>query len=172
VPKLSSLREQSWYALRVRSGHEKAIARVLRDRGYIEFLPLYSSVRRWSDRLEKLEVPLFPGYMFCQFAPGERTTIVKIPGIKDVVGMGRTPYPVDVAEITALQAVVRSGLLMQPWPFLKVGQRVVICEGPLRHIEGILKEIQGDHRLIVSVTLLQRSVAVSVQRTWVRPIAA
>lgn len=163
--------EHSWYALRIRTGHEKAIARVLRERGYTEFLPLCTSIRRWSDRVEKLERPLFPGYMFCQFDRVDLSTLLKIPGVKEVVG-GRSPCPVADAEIASLQAVVRSGLLVQPWPFLRVGQRVLIRQGPLRNVEGILEKIQGEHHLIVSITLLQRSVGVSVERTWIQPVAA
>jgi transcription antitermination factor NusG len=114
-----------------------------------------------------LEFPLFPGYIFCHFDLANRLPLLTIPGVKEIVGMGKLPYPVDENEITVLQNVVESGLLLRPWPFLKVGQRVMIREGPLRN--GILAEIRGDYKLVVSITLLQRSVAVGVDRAWVHP---
>ena len=160
-----------WYALRIRAGHEKASAHALRCRGLEEFLPVYTSVRRWSDRSKEIEMPLFPGYVFCRFDLAERVSVLTTQGVREIVGIGRDPYAVDENEINVLQTVVKSGLLRQPWPFLKVGEHVIIREGPLRNINGILAEIRGDHKLIVSITLLQRSVAVSVERAWVKPLA-
>jgi len=159
-----------WYALRVRTSHEKAVACLLRHKGFNEFLPLYASCRRWSDRIQQIDLPLFPGYVFCRFNAQDRLPILTTPGIVHVVGLGRIPEPVDEREITALQSVVESGLLMQPWPFLKVGQRVVIEQGPLRNVEGILKEAKGSRNLIISITLLQRSVSVCIERAGVRPL--
>jgi transcription antitermination factor NusG len=156
--------------LRVRAGHEKAAARALRQRGYIEFLPLYASMRRWSDRRQEIELPLFPGYIFCHFDLLNRLALLMVPAVKEIVGIGKTPHPVDENEITVLQRAVESGALLKPWPFLKVGQRVIIQEGPLRNIEGILAEIRGEYKLVLSVSLLQRSVAVCVDRTFVHPL--
>ena len=160
-----------WYALRVRTSREKSVACLLRHKGFNEFLPLYASCRRWSDRIQQIDLPLFPGYVFCRFNALDRLPILTTPGIVHVVGLGHIPEPVDEREITALQSVVASGLLMQPWPFLKVGQRVVIEQGPLRNVEGILKEEKGIRNLIISITLLQRSVSVCIERTGVRPLA-
>lgn len=160
-----------WYALRVRTSREKSVACLLRHKGFNEFLPLYASCRRWSDRIQQIDLPLFPGYVFCRFNAQDRLPILTTPGVVHVVGMGTTPEPVDEGEITSLQSVVESGLLMQPWPFLKVGQRVVIEHGPLRNVEGILKEVKGSRNLIISITLLQRSVGVCIERTGVRPLA-
>jgi transcription antitermination factor NusG len=159
-----------WYALRVRTSREKSVSCLLRHKGFHEFLPLYAICRRWSDRIQQVDLPLFPGYVFCRFNAQNRLPILTTPGVVHVVGMGPTPEPVDEGEITALQSVVESGLLMQPWPFLKVGQRVVIEDGPLRNVEGILKDVKGSRNLIISITLLQRSVSVCIERTGVRPL--
>jgi transcription antitermination factor NusG len=164
--------DDAWYALRVKPRHEKSTAGFLRNKGYTEFLPLYTSTRRWSDRIQKVEMPLFPGYLFCRFDFGDRLPILKTPGVLHIVGMGQLAHPVHEHEITALQAVVKSGLLMQPWPFLKVGQRVIIQDGPLRNVEGLVADIRDQRHLIVSITLLQRSVAVCIERNWIRPMAA
>lgn len=161
----------SWYALRVRSRYENTVATHLQGRGYKPLVPLYKCRRRWSDRLKEIELPLFPGYVLCQFNPLNRLPILSIPGVVHVVGVGRTPVSIDESEIAAIQAAVKSGLPSQPWPFLQVGQRVRIEYGPLCGLEGILSNFRGRQRLVISVTLLQRSVSVQVDGAWVRPIS-
>lgn len=158
-----------WYALQVASRCEKAVASGLVLRGYSEFLPLFRSRRRWSDRFQDVDLPLFPGYVFCRLDIDRRLPALLIPGVVRVVGLGKMPIPVEDHEISAVQAVVKSGLLAQPWPFLKAGQTVTIEEGPLRNVIGILTEINGSDHLIVSITLLQRSLAVAIPRRSVRP---
>jgi len=93
-----------------------------------------------------------------------------IPGVSLIVGMGKTPVAIDEIEIAAIQAAVKSGLPSQPWPFVKIGQRVRIEHGPLCGLEGVLLDFRGRHRLVLSVTLLQRSIAVQVEDAWVAPI--
>jgi transcription antitermination factor NusG len=159
-----------WYALYVCSHREKAVLDGLAHRDYQAFLPLYRTRRRWSDRYQDLDLPLFPGYVFCRLDLSNRLPVLMVPGVTRIVGLGKRPIPVDPDEIAAIQAAVSSGLLLQPWPFLKVGQAVAIEEGPLRNVRGILSEVHGEHHLIVSVSLLQRSVAVSMPRRWIRPI--
>ncbi len=160
-----------WFALHVRPRHEKTAAAALKSKGFEEFLPLYACFRRWSDRLKRVEAPLFPRYVFCRFAPRESRTVLATPGVLSVVGFGKRPIPVADQEIHALQAIVASGLPAEPWPFLQVGQLVRMDAGPLSGLEGILLDFKSGHRLIVSVTLLQRSVAVEIERLWVRPIS-
>jgi transcription antitermination factor NusG len=164
--------EHPWYALQVKTQKEKLVASILRNRGYTDFLPLYTCTRQWSDRIQKMELPLFPGYLFCRFDFNQRLPILTTPGVINVVRLGSQPQPVPQHEIAALETVVRSGMLLRPWPFLKAGQRVVIQEGPLRNVEGLLSEIKGHNQLIVSISLLQRSVAVNIERACVRPIAS
>ncbi len=160
-----------WFALQTRCRYESFVAKQLRHKGYEIFLPLYECRRRWSDRIKELELPLFPGYVFCRFNPLVRLPILMTPGVIQVVGVGKSPIPVDDADIADIQTAVRSGLPRQPWPFLQIGQRVRVERGPLCGLEGILLNIKGRDRLILSVTLLQRSVAVEVEDSWVSPIA-
>lgn len=141
-------------------------------KGYEALLPLYRSRRRWSDRIKELDLPLFDGYVFCRLNPEHRLPVLTIPGVLHFVGTGKAPIAVPDAEIAALQAVMRSGAAAEPWPHLRVGQRIRIDRGPLRNLEGILVEVKGRSRLVVSVSLLQRSVAVEVDRDWVDPILA
>jgi transcription antitermination factor NusG len=159
-----------WYALRVKSRHENTVASHVHARGFESFLPLYKSRCRWSDRFKDSELPLFPGYVFCRFDPLNRLPILSIPGVVCPVAVGRIPVPIDDAEIAAIQAAVKPGVRSRPWPYLQTGQRVRIEHGPLCGIEGILVEFKGHERLIVSVTLLQRSLAAEVEENWVRPL--
>ncbi len=159
-----------WFALQTRCRYEGFVAKQLRHKGYEILLPLYTCRRRWSDRIKELELPLFPGYVFCRFNPLDRLPILVTPGVIQVVGIGKIPTPVDDAEIAAIQTAVQSGLPRQPWPFLQIGQRVRVECGPLCGLEGIFVDFKGRHRLVLSVTLLQRSVAVEVDGAWVIPI--
>ena len=156
-----------WFALQARSSQEAGVGHQLSGQGYEWFLPLYKLRKRWSDRIKQVEAPLFPGYLFCRFDPQKRLPILKTPGVIQIVGYNRAPTPIEEAEIDAIQTLVASGLPNQPWPFLETGDRVRIESGPLRGLEGILVEFKGNHRLVVSVTLLQRSVAVELDSALV-----
>ena len=100
-----------WFALRVKSRSEKIVSTIVRYKGFEEFLPLYQSRRRWSDRFKSVELPLFPGYVFCRVDPEHRLPLLTIPGVLDFVRIGRVPAPIDTAEIAAIQTAIGSGLL-------------------------------------------------------------
>jgi transcription antitermination factor NusG len=159
-----------WFALQVRSRYENIVVAHLDGKGYECFLPLHKSRRRWSDRFTEIEQPLFPGYVFCRLDPLNRFPIIVTPGVILIVGLGKTPVPIQEAEIAAIQAAVKAGLPSQPWPFLQIGQRVRIENGPLCGLDGILVDFKGHHRLLLSVTLLQRSIAVQVEHACVTPL--
>jgi len=161
-----------WYALQVRTQHERGVADFLRGGGFDWFLPLYKCRKRWSDRVKEVEVPLFPGYLFCRFNSNDRLPILKTPGVIQIVGYNRKPVEIDEAEIGAIRTLVESGMASQPWPYLHVGDRVQIESGPLQGMSGILTNFKGKHRLIVSITLLQRAVAVEIDGALVTPIGA
>jgi transcription antitermination factor NusG len=161
-----------WYALRVRPNYEKPVAAALRGKGFREFLPLVQRRRQWSDRVKVMDLPLFPGYLFCRLNLEERMPLLTTPGFLYLVGVGKNPEPVDESEIAAIQCVLRSGLVVTPWPSLVVGQRVQLRHGPLRGLEGVLTKIANQHRMYVSVTLLKRSISVEVAPEWIHPIDA
>src|ERR1035437_10286908 len=131
VETAAGFRNQFWYALRVKPRYEKTTALALRMRGFEEFVPLPLVRRRWSDRVKELEEPFFPGYVFCRFNAEKRLPVLITPGVLSVIGMGKTPAPVEDAEIAALQTVVASRCRTQTWPYLAVGQMVRIEAGPL-----------------------------------------
>lgn len=163
--------EYPWFALRIRSRFEKTTSTVLRSKGFEDFSPLYRSRRNWSDRVKEIELPLFPGYLFCRFNPLDRFPVLSTPGVVSVVGIGKVPQPVEEHEIEQIQSILASGIPAQPWPFLTIGQKVRISNGSLAGLEGLLVNIKNGFRLVVSVTLLQRSVAVEIDRESVEPVS-
>jgi transcription antitermination factor NusG len=160
-----------WFAVHVRTRHETAIASFLAAKGYEQFVPLYKFKKRWSDRIKVMDAPLFPGYLFCRFDPQYRLPILKTPGVIQIIGYNRIPTPIDETEINAIQTVIASGLQTQPWPFLTVGQEVRIESGSLRGLNGLVVKMKENHRLVVSVTLLRRSVAVEIDSALVEPFS-
>jgi transcription antitermination factor NusG len=159
--------QHPWFALQVRTRHEVGVANYLLGQGYESFLPLYKCRKRWSDRIKEVQTPLFPGYLFCRFDAQDRLPIMKTPGVMQIVGVNRVPVAVDESEISAIQTLAGTGLPNQPWPFLQVGERVRIESGSLCGIEGILMDFKGSHRLVLSITLLQRSVSVEIDCAFV-----
>jgi transcription antitermination factor NusG len=161
-----------WFALQVRMRHEAGVADHLKGKGYEWFLPLYKARRRWSDRVKEVDAPLFPGYLFCRFNPYNRLPILKTPGVTQIVGYNHVPVPVDEEEIEAIRRLVASGVPNFPCAYLEVGSKVRIEAGALRGLEGILTELKGKRRLVLSITLLQRSVAVEIDSDAVSVVHA
>lgn len=161
-----------WYAVRVKSNREWTVAAAARGKGVEEFVPRYRVRRQWSDRVKEVELPLFAGYVFCRLDARERLPVLTIPGVVGFVGTREGPLPVDDGEIAALKQIAGAGVAAAPWPYLEAGQRVRIVRGPLRGVEGILAVVKSDYRLVVSVTILQRSVAVEVDRDAIVPVGS
>jgi transcription antitermination factor NusG len=158
-----------WYALAVQPRKEKATARSLQAKGYECFLPMYSIRRKWSDRVKNVECPLFTGYLFCRLDARLRLPLLKVPTVVSILGLGKEPEPIPDSEIEALQTVCRAGVRVVPHPFLNAGGKVRIREGPLAGVEGILLDAKQS-TLILSITLLQRSVSVEIESEWVAPV--
>jgi transcription antitermination factor NusG len=158
-----------WFAIHVRSNFEHLVSNQLEAKDFTVFLPQYKMRRRWADRVKVIDRPLFPGYLFCRLDCACPLPVLTTPGVAAIVGAGRRPIPVDPNEIAAVQAVVASGVAAQPYPFLKAGQRVYLERGPLAGLEGMIVSLRKEYRLVVSVSLLQRSLSVEVDRDWIRP---
>jgi len=154
-----------WYALKVRPRFEGMVAGSLSYKGYDLFLPTYKSKRHWSDRTKVLDLPLFPGYLFCRFDLQTRLPILTTPGVNSIVGAGRSPQAVDESEIEAIRTVVQSGVAYEPYAYLPVGQLVRVEDGALHGLTGIVTDHKNDSRLIISVSLLMRSVSVEIDRS-------
>jgi transcription termination/antitermination protein NusG len=159
-----------WFALQVRPKYEDLTSTLLQQKGYEGFAPRVdmrrptgsaSSERRRHRRL------LYPGYVFCRFNPVIRAPIVTTPGVIGIVGCGRTPVSISDQEITNIQLIEKSGVAAYPWPFLKIGARVEIVDGPLRGSRGILLRKRSIDRLVVSIDVLNRSAAAELEASWV-----
>jgi transcription antitermination factor NusG len=166
----SSLSADRWYAIYVRSRHEKTVENSLRLKGYSVFSPSYRTKRKRVDRIAEIEVALFPGYVFCQFDANKRLPILMTPGVVGVVGRGNRAEPVDDTEIVSIRTVALSGRPVQPWPFLRIGQPIRLQAGPLAGAEGIFLRVKDECHLVVSITLLQRAVSVVIEKESVAPL--
>jgi len=136
-------------------------------KGLDAFLPLYLARNKWSDRIREVQLPLFPGYVFCRFEPNRRTPVLSTPGVFGIVQFGRDPAAVAPSEIESLQHLMRSGLMVEPWPRVEIGQLVEVNNGPITGCRGVVVEIKKKLRLVLSITLLHRSVLVELDREWV-----
>jgi transcription antitermination factor NusG len=163
-------RQWPWFAIQVRTGRENCATLALENTGYECYLPAAKCIRQWSDRTKEIQVPLFAGYIFCRMNPFDRRPVLMAPGVIQTVGVGKTPTPVDEEEITAIQHVGKSGLPVMPWPYVQVGCLARIEEGPLRGLTGIVVKIKSGFKLVLSVSLLQRSVAVEVDCRWINEV--
>jgi transcription antitermination factor NusG len=157
-----------WFALQTRSNFERVTATILEGKGFEVYCPSFRSRRRWSDRVKEVEQPLFPGYIFCRFDPDVRLPVLITPGVVSIVGRARTPEPVPDEEIRSVQQIMRSGVVAGPWPFLQVGEKVIIEKGCLAGTQGILLKFKSCHRIVVSISLLQRSIAAEIDLDSVR----
>jgi transcription antitermination factor NusG len=158
-----------WFALQVRTRWESSTAVLLSGKGYQSLLPTYQK-KCWNGGRREVSAPLFPGYVFCQFDVQNRLPILVTPGVIAVVSRGRVPIPVDDTEIASIQTIASSGFQAEPWPYLELGQRIRIEGSGLKGLEGILINFKGNHRIVVSVSLLRRSVALEIDRSCVTPV--
>jgi transcription antitermination factor NusG len=159
--------ETAWYALYIRHQHEKTVADILSRKGFEVFLPLYSAIHRWKDRNKQLSLPLYPGYVFVYDDLARKLPILTTPGVHSIVGMAGCPEPIPDFEILAVKRVMESSLAVEPHPFLQCGDRVRVLRGPLEGIVGILVRKKNAFRLVLSVEMLMKSVAVEIDAALV-----
>jgi transcription termination/antitermination protein NusG len=153
-----------WYAIRTRSRHEKVAARELEVQGISVFLPLVTSVRQWSDRRAKVEIPLFPGYAFVRvaYSSGDRIRVLKANGVVSFVGPSAAGASIPNEQIDAIRAILLGKIPIKDHPFLKVGQRIRVLGGSLNVVEGILVGFKGARSLVISVEPIQRSLSIGI----------
>jgi transcription antitermination factor NusG len=142
----------------------------LEGKGFEVCLPVYQVESRKTRGVQILRVPLFAGYVFSRFDLCNRLPILTVPGVVNIVGFGTEGQPVDPVEMEAVLALVKTDSHVMPYPYLPIGQRIRVQAGPLRSVEGVVVEHRDGKRLVVSVTLLQRSIAVDVEREWLMPL--
>ncbi len=159
-----------WFALAVKSLHEHAVAQCLEFKAFDVYLPVKRDIRRWSDRLTTIERPLFPGYVFCRLDCARRVEVLRTPGVRSIVTFGGKVTPISDVEIERVCIMLASGHAVEPWPFLNAGQRVRVHSGPFIGIEGILVAVRDSCRVVISLELLQRSVAVQIDPSCLAPV--
>jgi transcription antitermination factor NusG len=155
--------EPRWYAAYTSANHEKRAALQLVQRSVEHFLPLYESVRRWKDRRMKLQMPLFPGYIFVRLALRDRLQVLQVPGVARLVGFNGMPCALPDSEIEAMQTCLERKASLEPHPYVQIGRRVRVKCGPLAGLEGIVVRKKNRVRFVISLDLIQRSVAVEVE---------
>jgi len=163
------LAEPHWYAAYTCAQHEKRVAEQLKERAVEQFLPLYASVRRWKDRRMRLELPLFPGYVFVFLALRDRLSVLQVPGVVHLVSFGGHPARLDADQMETLRKGLKE-LRAEPHPYLTVGRRVRIRSGPLQGTEGILLRKKNILRMVLSLELIMCSVAAEVDAADVEPL--
>ena len=170
---MSAVQNQaSWYAVSTKSRQEKVIASMLDYLAVANFLPLINEERRWSDRKQMVAMPLFQGYVFVRIpTSGEfQLRVLKVPGVVDFVRSRTGPLTIPDREIEDVRAVLAHGVGCSPCPFLKAGDRVRVVRGALAGIEGTLIRSGSQSKLVISIEMIQRSIAASVAQSDVEPV--
>jgi transcriptional antiterminator NusG len=165
------LARDSWFAVHVTPQHETKVAILLEYKGYEQFLPTYKVRRNWADRVKLIEQPLFPGYVFCRVKEAVFGLLRTTPGVIRIVGVAGRPLRVPDEEIKAVYQAIQSGLDVCPFaPHLKIGQKVLVKRGPLSGIVGKLAEVKNRSRLVISVDLTMKAIAVDIDVADVTPV--
>jgi len=165
----ADLQALRWYAAYTRSRHEKCVSRQLEGKFFEHFLPTYESLHRWNDRNAVVSLPLFPNYLFVRIRLADRMQVLTVSGVVALVGVHGHPSPIPDEEIETLRTCFARRIKMEPHPYLAVGRRVRVIRGPFAEAEGILLRRKGRFRLLLSINLIARSVAVEVDANDVAP---
>jgi transcription antitermination factor NusG len=163
-------REPRWYAAYTAANHEKRVTIQLGQRSIAHFLPQYDSVRRWKDRRVKLQLPLFPGYVFVHLALRHRLQVLEVPGVSRLVGFNGQPCALPESEIEAVKACLARRMCVEPHPYLQVGHRVRVKAGPLQGLQGLLVRKKNSARFVMSLDLIMRSVSVEIDVADLEPL--
>jgi transcription antitermination factor NusG len=169
---LENVTRPLWFAVAVKSRHEKAVGEALGMSDIEHFVPVYRERRAWSDRTKFAEVPMFAGYVFTRFRYEERLRVLNTRGVISILGGGKVFSPVSDEQIASLRTIVNSGTQPRPCAYLAPGQVIQVERGPLAGIRGSIVRLKGQTCIVVSIEILQRSVAVEVDADAVRPIQA
>ena len=168
--KMTEFEDENWHAIRVRSRCEKLAESDLTDRGFHVFAAKAPQRRVWADRVRVVEMPLFPGYIFGKFRASQCSAVESAAGVASVVRFGKQDAPVDAREIDCIKLLIGSGVEVMRSPLLRVGSPVCVRYGPLKGVRGLLTEVKDRHQLVVTVSILQRSVAVEIDEALVEPL--
>ena len=169
ITEIGSPSDARWYAGYTASRHEKRVAEHLAQRGVEHFLPLYDTVHRWKNGRHRVQLPLFPSYVFVRMSLRDRLRVLEVPGFVRLVSFNGLPFPLPDTDINTMRDALGNGVLAEPYPYLTVGTRVEIKNGPLKGMPGILLRRRNKFRVVISVDLIMRSMAVEVEASDVIP---
>lgn len=161
---------EHWIAAYTRSRHELAVADQLQQKGLDALLPTYRRLSRWSDRIRRTDAPLFPGYVFVRVPEGEHRRVLQTGGVVSLVCRSGRPVPLSDADVDKLRICTAHSTAVEPHPFLRVGQRVLVKHGPFRGWEGILVEKRNSTRLVLTVDEIMKSVSIDLSGADVEPL--
>ncbi|MGH7890184.1 MAG: UpxY family transcription antiterminator [Thermodesulfobacteriota bacterium] len=153
---------KEWYAVYTVVRHEKAVNSALAEKEIETFLPLREVLSRWKDRKKRIQIPVFPGYLFVNIHLKEMWDVLNRRSVVRILGVKGIPIPVPVDQISAIKSLLESNLRYDPYPYFSEGREVIVINGPLQGIRGKIVEVRGNYRLILSVDLIQRSVSVEI----------
>lgn len=159
-----------WYAAYTHPRHEKKVAEQLDKRGIENFLPMYRSVRQWKDRRKELDLVLFPGYIFVCLSPCDRLRVLQLPGVVRFVTFNGQPATLPGNDLLALRNALEQGLRAENHPYLNVGRKVRVVNGPLTGANGILQRVKTNSRIVISIDAIMRAVSVEINEADVVPV--
>jgi transcriptional antiterminator NusG len=160
----------AWFAIKVKSRHEKLVSEALKNKGYEQYLPLYAHRSQSGKRTPETHyLPLFPSYVFCRFNPRYRVPILTTRGVIQIVSYGPEPAEIDAEDIESIRAVTYSGVEISPCPYIAAGDEVTIRGGPLDGVDGLMVKHKSAGRVIISIHMIQRSVSVEVDLHRISP---
>jgi transcription antitermination factor NusG len=162
--------EVLWYAGYTAARHEKRVAEHFMQRSVEHFLPLYEAIHRWNNGRHHVQLPLFPGYIFVRIALKDRLRVLEVPGVVRLICFNSLPCPLPESDINKMMGAVNKGVLAEPYPYMTVGTRVEIRNGPLQGMTGILLRRQNKYRVVISIDLIMRSIVVEVEAGDVVPL--
>jgi transcription antitermination factor NusG len=163
---------RQWYAVRVKPQHERTVSYSLSKKGFERYVPLYKALRRWSDSYRELDLPIFPGFVFCRLDLLEVASVLSTPAVYQLAMRGGVAVPIEDRQLHTIQRIESAGLPVVPWPFLKEGQEVRIARGPLTGVDGLLASSTKAWHVVVNIQQLQRGVAVAIDYSDIAPLAA
>lgn len=154
--------EKDWYAVYTVVRHEKSVNEALVKKNIETFLPLRTVINQWKDRKKKVELPLFPGYLFVNTTKEERLAVLNAKGVVRMLGVNGMPIPIPCQQIEGIKKLVQSKFEYDPYPYLTEGKEVIVINGPLQGVQGKIIDKKGIHRLILSVEIIRRSISVEI----------
>lgn len=167
---VDSYSEMLWYAGYTAPRHEKRVAEHLAQRSVENFLPLYETIHRWNNGRHRVQLPLFPGYVFVRIALRDRLRALEVPGFVRLVSFNGQPFPLPETDISKMREALGKGVMVEPYPYLTAGTKVEIRNGPLQGMTGILLRRQNKWRVVISVDLIMRAMVVDVAASDVVPL--